>query len=165
MTKSFEGIDARATFEAGSSQAQWWRKIAPVRARPALVGEEVSTVIDGKVETTNAALAGDMLVQNPSGERYLVPHAKFVLKYEPVGDRDDEQGFRSYRSISSPVACVRVDRDVEFAAPWGELMRIERGGYLVSAAGNDVYGVQHTAFHATYSRCYPDGRLLDNDED
>jgi hypothetical protein len=43
-------------------------------------------------------------------------------------------------------------------------MRIERGGYLVNAGGSDVYGVQRAAFHATYSRCYPDGRLLDADE-
>lgn len=160
---AYERIDAHAIFKAGAHQAQWWRKIASVRARPALMGEEVATVVDGKVETANAALADDMLAQNPGGERYLVPQSKFIVKYELISEAADEEGFRVYRSTSSPVACVCVDRDIEFVAPWGELMRIARGGYLVNGGGDDVYGVQRAAFLSTYSRCYPDGRELSVD--
>jgi hypothetical protein len=45
---------------------------------------------------------GDMLVQNPGGERYLVPQAKFVSKYEPTGDQANQERFGTYRSVSSP---------------------------------------------------------------
>jgi hypothetical protein len=157
----FEAVDAKSLFVANAKLAQWWRKTAKVLARAAVVGEIVRTTAGDVAETSNVAQAGDMLVQNPSGEQYLVAAAKFAEKYEPLGTAADERGFAVFQSVSNAVACVLLDRDVEFTAPWGESMRILRGGYLVNAGGNDVYGVQPAAFKETYSRCYPDGQLLD----
>lgn len=35
-------------------------------------------------------------------------------------------------------------------APWGEKMNIEKGGYLVVNAPDDIYGIQLQEFNNTY---------------
>jgi hypothetical protein len=165
-TTTYERIDAKVTFAADADRAQWWRKTVRVMARPAKEGERVETIIGGNLETVNIAACGDILVENPGGERYLVSGEKFALRYERY-EQDGAacaEGFESYRCISDAVPCVRLERNVEFTAPWGELMRIERGGYLVLSAPDDLYGVERSAFVTTYSRCYPNGRLVHSDE-
>ena len=65
-------------------------KFARIQAQCAKGGEVIETVLsDGTKETLNTANAGDWIVTNPGGEKYVVPAAKFPKKYEPCPELGD----------------------------------------------------------------------------
>lgn len=36
-----------------------------------------------------------------------------------------------YKSKGNPIIAVQIDDDISFIAPWGEMMNIAAGGYIV----------------------------------
>ena len=55
-----------------------YAKFARIQAIEAVGGEVIETILaDGTKETSNTANAGDWIVTNPGGEKYIVPAAKF----------------------------------------------------------------------------------------
>lgn len=126
------------------SQARLAQKVARVQARPAEPGERVATIMkDGHVETENVASDGDLVVTNPSGEQYLVKAATFAERYQPTATPGE------FAPRAAPVKALVTGENVEFTAPWGEIMRIKAGGVLIVENG-EVRGVQADEFAATY---------------
>ena len=79
---------------AALAAAPVFKKTAIVRARPALLGEVVVTTLkDGREETTSVAAEGDFVVTNPSGEEYILTSENFLPRYVST----DEAGVYSYR--------------------------------------------------------------------
>jgi hypothetical protein len=140
----FKEINPEQYFD--QSKAMTTQKTATISARPATVGEEISTVMkDGHVETKNFAKAGDFVVTNPDSERYIVPGEKFLKKYLPTDNPN------IYKPNAGPVSAMPLTEDVKFKAPWGEEMAIKKGGVLVRGGPNDIYGIQPEEFKNTYS--------------
>jgi hypothetical protein len=75
-----------AMYQAVPSMPDTYRKVTPVRARRMDIPFSVATVTaDGNVEVAeNRGEAGDWLVQQPGGERQVVPAASFANLYEPL---------------------------------------------------------------------------------
>ncbi|MGD9537131.1 MAG: hypothetical protein AB7P52_05180 [Alphaproteobacteria bacterium] len=143
-SNNFRAINPDDYFD--QSQARMATKTTTIQARPAVAGEEVITVMkDGHVETRNTAKAGDYIVTNPDGERYIVPGEKFESKYAPT----ETPGV--YRPAGGPVKVMTLQEDVSFKAPWGEEMRIRADGVLVYNGLGDVYGIQPDEFRRTYA--------------
>ncbi len=140
--EGFRRIDPeQVDFSAGRMA----RKTAWVAARPAREGERIATILrDSHVETTNIAKATDMVVSNPAGERYIVEGQKFMARYQ----KTDTAGL--YQPRNAPVRVVSLSENVEFVAPWGEIMRIRAGGVLVLGGPGDIYGIQPEEFAETY---------------
>jgi len=69
------------------AEAPIYAKSGVVEARVAEAEEEVTTVLeDGTVETVNTAQAGDYIVTNPGGEKYVLTPQKFKRSYETTED-------------------------------------------------------------------------------
>ena len=142
MSDTYRRIDpASVDFSA----ARHARKTGWVAARPAKEGERIATRMkDGHVETTNVATALDMVVTNPGGERYLLRAQKFAELYAATGTAG------MFQPRGAPVPVVPVTENVEFIAPWGQLMRIKAGGVLACKGPGDVEGIQPDEFAGTY---------------
>ena len=143
MSETFTRIDPQAV---DFSNARMARKTAWVAARPAREGERITTrVRGGLTETTNTAIATDMVVTNPGGERYIIRAVKFAERYRETGTAG------LYEPRSTPLPVLPVTENVEFLAAWGQLMRIKAGGVLVLNGPGDIYGIQPDEFAQTYS--------------
>jgi len=149
----FEMVDAIAIFNERVGSARWCRKSSKVHARPAIAGELIATKVGVFLETSNVAKDGDMVVRNLDGEQYVVARDRFIEKYKSIDSSKDAAGFITHIPTAQPVQCVRIDRAIEFIAPWGEFMRIKFGGYLIRENECDVYGIQPEAFNTTYEFC------------
>ncbi len=140
----FKEINPEQYFD--QSKAITAQKTATISARPATAGEEISTIMkDGHVETKNIAKAGDFVVTNPDGERYIVAGDKFLKKYLPTDNPT------TYKPNAGPVQAMPLTEDVKFKAPWGEEIAIKKGGVLVKYGPGDIAGIQPEEFRGTYS--------------
>ena len=140
----FKEINPEQYFD--QSKAITAQKTATISARPATAGEEISTIMkDGHVETKNIAKAGDFVVTNPDGERYIVAGDKFLKKYLPTDNPT------IYKPNAGPVQAMPLTEDVKFKAPWGEEIAIKKGGVLVKYGPGDIAGIQPEEFRGTYS--------------
>ncbi len=162
MTTDFTNIDAAAYFAERKQFAVLYRKDVTVAARPAIPGESLTTVMaDGHIETVNTAKYGDMMIRNPSGECYFIGGSTFTQRYaSEEGGAPDINGFLTFRAVGGAIPCVRLSENVSFLAPWGEEMKIKKGGVLISG-DIDIYGIQPDEFAQTYKPCLPDGTFLD----
>lgn len=46
---------------------------------------------------------------------------------------------------------MQIDDDISFIAPWGEMMNIAAGGYIVLSECENIYGIQGKEFAELYS--------------
>lgn len=125
--------------------AATFEKSVIVTAEEAREDELIITSVHSKngiiEETRNSAKKGDYIITNPSGERYVVSPIKFSRLYEKIPGG-------KYKSLGR-VKAVQIHKNVEFMAPWGEMMRIFAGGYLIENNG-DRYGIDEKVFNSTY---------------
>lgn len=113
----FEMIDRKSPeILAALREAPMYKKTGTVRARPAIPGEEVITILkDGRTETPNAAKDGDWIITNPKGERYINSGEKFFLRYDP-GEEEGVYIAKGYiRAIRNPFG-----KPIEIMAQWGK---------------------------------------------
>lgn len=139
-----------------SSDRQRYRKFGTVRARLAQEGERVVTEIDGKVETTNTASAGDVIVTNPGGEEYIIQVDKFTSRYTGPELTSENQ---EYEAAGEAFSTVWTGPESTFQASWGEQMIIEPGDMLTSLSEDGmpkgkfgVYRIEKNAFAQTYKQ-------------
>jgi hypothetical protein len=138
------------------SNADTYRKTATLnksKVETAAQDQQVETVINEKVETTNTAHEGDKIITGPKGERYVLTGAQFDKMYQ-------EDPSNPSRYISKQVIRAHtLTEDTEITAPWGEKQRAAKGGVVAQSVSNprDVYLIEEGAFKATYSRETPHG--------
>lgn len=107
------------------STEAWTQRLAnaPIYAKKGMVAAEfvseptpVETVLaDGTIETSNVADPGDVIVTNPSGEKYVLKPENFAKRY---GSTDDPDVFRA-KGMARAVQ-NNTGSPVEIMAPWGE---------------------------------------------
>ena len=144
MKTMFEMVDI---FNSGTQKK--YRKFGTVKAKYAVESKVYDTVINGIVETTNTAKAGDVLVTNPGGEQYLVNLEKFKDRYNGPDMKNIDQ---SYEACGECFGIQYQGDKLSFMAEWGETMIIESGDMLVSTEmpANNVYRIEKNAFKDTY---------------
>ena len=128
-------------------------KFARIRARQGSLGEEIITkMANGLEETRNTVTADEKtgepgwIVTNPDGEEYIVADSTFKKKYEI-----DPENPELYKPKGGPVLSSQINENIEFNAPWGEIMKIEAGGSLILSGPQDIYGIQKNEFENTYA--------------
>lgn len=128
-------------------------KSTTIKARKGIVGEKISTImLNGVHETDNTVSQDkdgnvDWVVTNITGEQYVMKDAVFNEKYEPVENSCDV-----FKPKGKPIVAGKVNEDISFIAPWGEIMNLVSGGHLVFSDMNDIYGVQEEEFNRTYKK-------------
>ena len=137
----------------------WAMKTAPVHARSGIIGEEIITqMADGHIETTNKIKGDDeIVITNPDNEQYIISAKKFVERYDIRGQ---------YRPKAIPQLFIITKQDIEFIAPWNEVMSIKAGGVLniTQFETGDIYGIQENEFFKTYTACDKDGNVELNEK-
>lgn len=128
-------------------QPDIYAKFARVQAVQAKGGEVVETILkDGMREAKNIAKAGDFIVTNPGGEKYIVTGDKFAKKYEAALDL----GEGWFKPKGTPQKFVQINQDMVVMASWGERQVLKKGAYLNVTDLNDIYGVAADEFRGTY---------------
>ncbi len=102
------------------AEAPIYRKNAIVEAQQVTEQTTVTTKLaDGTEETVNTAEAGDYIVTNPSGEKYVLKPDNFAKRYEPMEDG-------KFRAKGMSRAFVNpTGGPISIMAPWGE---VQKGG-------------------------------------
>lgn len=134
--------------------AETFTKKALVTARPAVVGEEIITLIKDKEtkqlreETRQIATAENplMVVTNPGGEVYAPTVEEFNSRYVATENEGE------YLADPKPRRLIQIDEEITFEAPWGGDMTIQAGGWLNidGLAKGDVYGINPEEFNQTH---------------
>ncbi len=126
-----------------------YAKFARVRAERTYEGGELIETylaMENRVETKNVAKAGDWIVTNPGGEKYIVPGDKFAKKYERALDL----GEGWFKPTGGNQEFVQLKRDMNIIAPWGETQVLKKGAYVNVTDLTDIYGVAQAEFKDTY---------------
>ncbi len=155
---------------AEGAEPKFYKKYARVEAEKGVPGEKITTIMkDGHVEVSDVAVKvdengnPDWIVTNPDGERYAVPHAKFIKRYELEAGKDGK-----HAPIGAPIEAIQVPEEISFDVPWGKdgapvEMTIKAGGYLNITDLSDIYGIQEEEFKNTYATCNEQGIFEDKD--
>ena len=141
-------------------------KIGFVAARRAARIEQIETH-SGNHETKNTAQAGDWIVTNMTPERevlrdaagrlntYVISAATFERLYQPLNTTTE---FGELYSAKGVVSAIYLPRGFDIVAPWKERQKAQCG-YVVRN-GQEIYGIEVSAFHATYDLLGPAAHRL-----
>ena len=141
-------------------QATAYQKSRFVLAKEAKGGEQVTTLVDEQVETTNTADPGDFIVFNQTSdkEKYIVKPADFHERYELVRHLPNHEA--EYKPKGQVLAVQLTQSILEtselpqhflFKAPWGEWQYGREGDYIVSNEDyTDIYRASLRMFKETY---------------
>jgi hypothetical protein len=150
-------IFAKAVAEGRTGIA---RKTQPVDARPAVLGEVVTTIIKGEgIETrSKPAEVGDFVIRNrcpeTGNEQYLVKAATFPGRYADPKLPADPTGWREVHPTGRELSFFVLGDEgpYTFRAPWGETMIARPGDIIVQDPSNqaDTYRVARASFGCTY---------------
>lgn len=126
-------------------------KFEKVKAREGVYGEQIATITRNDiVETVNSVKMDeeghlDWVVTNVGGEQCIIPYKTFLTRYEQT---PDSHGF--YKPKQGIVTVVETREDISFLAPWGSVMSIAKGGFLIINNETNIYGIQEEEFYNTY---------------
>lgn len=129
-----------------------YKKFGLVHAVIASGGEYIETWTADGLETTNTASKGDFIVRNLQTqwqEIYIVPSFVFYDRYDLLYRTECGAIFKPKGMI---LAVMYNGKDRKFFAPWGTLMQLKTGDYLVTSYPecNGIYRIAAKEFHETY---------------
>lgn len=119
------------------------KQLITKKARIAKEEQEIVTIINGDVETTNTAHAGDFIVTGSSGEEYVITKDKFNKLYEEVSEG-------LYQTKPDEIRAVETSEHISFEAPWGGEMVANPGDFIVYRSETDAYRIERQTFLDTY---------------
>ncbi len=135
-------------------RAPVYKKNVRVKARRAMPGEEIRTILkDGSEETVNVAREGDWVVTNPDEESYVVSGEKFFARYEATGNKGVYAAKGYCRAIPNP-----FKKPIEIMAPWGSPQRGDENCFIADTCDPDgnregkPYIIDGHAFRETYRK-------------
>lgn len=139
-------------FKNNSHLTSLYKKFGSVMARLAKAGEEIVTLIDGKVETKNTAKENDVIVKGLKGEEYIIGHEKFKARY--TVNKAVTDTFTAYEPNGTCIAYEYTGDSFVFKAPWDEDMIVNRGDFLatIDKSVPEVYRIERDAFFRTYKK-------------
>ena len=131
-----------------------YAKTLEVIIRPAIPGEVIQTILaDGRVETSNIAHEGHLIITNPGGEKYLKSRIKVAAQYTHVSD-DIYRANAFCRALPN-----YTGREITIAAPWGADQHGGKDAMLVARyyldkpdeVDNERFIIGGHEFRSTYS--------------
>ena len=129
------------------SKLRLFKKTKPVWAKILLVDQEISTL-----EGPEKATAGDYLCRGIHGEVWPQGQEKFLSKYSPSGEFDNEAWQRFDPKPDMPlVSAEQVKHAFELESRWGA-MKGKRGDYIVRSLSDDtdIWVVDKKIFEQSY---------------
>jgi len=125
--------------------APLYTKKSEVKARQALIREEIQTALDA---TPSVAEPGDWVVTDPDGKVHRVKNEIFNKVYKP---KEEAEGIFTPLGVPVKVKAIQVNEDVAFKVNWGNYQGVRAGGYIVERQDSkERFGVEKAAFDSTY---------------
>lgn len=132
------------------------QKFGEVNFTIANTEQKIVTTINGQVETTNTANAGDYMIVGASGETYVLTSKQFEKNYEVVSSLNGK-GVAKVKP-QPRLAAEWTGNPFQFTAIWGENMICNTGDYLVAPEDlSEVYRIERETFLRTYCPCFKVG--------
>lgn len=133
-----------------------FEKSGSFNARKGIVGEKITTTIDGEDETEVTVTADKVVIRGPRGEMYVVSTDKFKSRYEY--DKELSDKFQSYKSKGLIRAFEYEGQSIYFIASWGEKMLCKDGDMLAVPITDindfddvpEMYRIEKSVFNKTY---------------
>ena len=145
----------RNLFNQNSDFVRLYEKFGAFDCRAAKAGENVLTIINDQIETTNVARDGDVVVRGPKGEEYIISLKKFVDRYRV--DKALTDDYQKFETKGRVLAYMHIGPSFKFVASWGEEMIVDDGDYLATPCNliplgfdDEVYRIERTVFNETY---------------
>eukprot|EP00931_Biecheleriopsis_adriatica_P050472 TRINITY_DN29226_c0_g1_i1.p1 TRINITY_DN29226_c0_g1~~TRINITY_DN29226_c0_g1_i1.p1 ORF type:complete len:800 (-),score=166.24 TRINITY_DN29226_c0_g1_i1:82-2400(-) len=159
------------------SEGKWYRKIGFAFLRPAVTGEVIVTMVNGKEETVQSASEGDFVVQANTvwKENYILARATVLKAYDldspvpmpediDVADAADleAKGYKCFRSRTrimalqaTPELLERICPAGKFMASWGAPIPIELEDFFAAQVNaedtvTEVYRIEKNVFGQTF---------------
>lgn len=159
--KFFKEINALEFVFSNCENSFLASKATNVTARQGKVGEVLVTKMkNGFIETENVvsfdAVTGepDWIVTQVNGEQMIVSDESYKQLYETDGNANLLKPTGKIRPV------IEVKEDVCFMAPWGEMQFLEKGGFIITLAKNNIYGIQKQEFFDMYNMVEGNGKEL-----
>ncbi len=147
-------------FPVLKSEGKEYRKTKRVFARRAQKGEQIDTITDDGLETSNTAEAGDYILTNQTdaSESYILRPANFENRYEiyrhgPFGLHEYQPKGRiiAIEMTEERLAKLQLSSTFHFIAPWGSEMIVKKNDFLVSPPDyRELYRIARKEFFETY---------------
>lgn len=149
----FQQIDRKSPeIVAALADAPIYKKQGQVKARPATVGEEITTTLEGGAkETVNTSNEGDWIMTNPGGEQYIISEKKFLSRYEATNESGVYSAKGYCRAIKNPFG-----KPIEIMASWGSPQTGDERCLIADTCdadgnvGGEPYLIDADAFTKTY---------------
>lgn len=133
-----------------------YAKSGTFNARKGIVGEKVTTTIDGEDETEVVVGMNKVVIRGPKGEMYVVTTDKFKTRYEC--DKELTDKFQPYKSKGLIRAFEYSGPNIRFEASWGEKMLCKDGDMLAVPITDvddfddvpEMYRIEKDVFKQTY---------------
>lgn len=144
------------------SKGKNYRKFKKVLARKAKGLENISTITQDGLETTNQANLGDYIVKNQTDaeEEYVMSPKKFKDRYKYR--KRSKSGYNEYEPKGRIIALevnksflkkFRLASEFKFEAAWGSAMIVKERDFLVCPVGGDeIYRIARKEFFETYEK-------------
>jgi hypothetical protein len=115
-----------------------------IQAKLAKQGEQLQTIVNGDLITTNFAGYGDMEVIRADEDRYYLPKDKFNRLYQV------SEGENNFCPKARILDATHITIPISIIGMWGTRQNLPKGSTLVSD-GKEVWGVHPRSFEETYS--------------
>lgn len=132
-----------------------FQKSGTFQARKGVIGEKITTVIDGEEETKKTVKSSEVVVKGPKGELYVISDKKFKDRYEV--DKELKDDFQNYKALGLIRAYEYKGEPFKFIASWDEEMLCKDGDFLASPVSGEadkdvteVYRIERSIFDQTY---------------
>ena len=162
---NFQLLTASLTFVKAIKKPIWYRRVASHVDAPtdtfyvnmSVDSFELTTTLNGEVETVGTAKLGDVIMTGADREQYIVSSVKFPTLY----DLDNRGNIAIPKPLPRLVAQATdaafkkagiTSDHIMFWAPWGEKMLLKKGDYLVNDGLYKYYRIEQSAFKKTYTR-------------
>lgn len=140
------------------AKGKLYEKKTKIKARPALPGEAIQTLTSDGLETKSSAVPGDMVIENPGKEKYLVSAKNFKKRYD--FDKAIDETW-SWYTPKGKVLALNIDQELlefldqpdsfYFIASWGAEMVAKKHDFLVCTPDySEVYRIAKKEFEETY---------------
>ena len=131
-----------------------YKKFGLISAVIAKGGEYIETWTADGLETTNTANEGDYIVKNLQTEwqeTYIISKDSFFNRYDFL--YYDING-AIYKPKGKILASIYQGKDRKFFAPWGTLMELKTGDFLVTPYPecSGIYRIAAKEFYETYKK-------------
>lgn len=136
-------------FNDNKHLARLYIKDTVVKARKAVYGEEIITLIDGKIETHNFAKENHIVIKGPKDEEYLILLDTFTNRY--VIDKEISYDYQDFQSRGTCLAFQYIGEAFHFYAACGIKMLIENFDFIGSPESwHEIYRIEKEVFFKTY---------------